>query len=879
MGIHERFRVCGVMKRQLVGLTERLPPQFGSDLLVGAMLAHDFLKKDDRGFTPTSSSRSAWYFGLLVLVKLLRSIGIFIIDILAKQIHVVGLLWLFKLVSSAIVVPLQKPFSHGKSLRRSLHMRIGQLALFNCLIETIWFYGITFCGPLRSVLVFEQSPAVVLVAVMTILKGGGSPSKTRGVIALGVGAAALILMDRDASVETHHFKSHSHQSVLNHIFYHLIHWSGVSDHKARFLFGGVLLLMAAVFIKMAYDSSFRHLAVEIGGPKRLYALVTLVSSIILTPPALLILTNGQSHIESYFEFTLLLITAASFVMVLDFYTESVCFQHVADPVMASARWSPVIMFSCAFALASLWYSGDHHIPGSHALSGGVLVTLICFSIASFALTSSSAPRSRGGHYVGLSDSGVPLYTYGEAFLQKTSRSMMLFIRETLAEILSSSDSRRIFWFLCANLSFCGVEFLYGFWTNSLGLISDGFHMLFDCSALVMGLVAAVMSRWPASRYYSYGYGRVEVLSGFINALFLIVIAFFIFLEALERLYDPPDVSTDKLMVVAVAGLVVNIFGMYAFHGAEHGHSHGGGDHAHSHAHGHSHGSGASHGHSHGGGNANMQGVFLHVLADTLGSVFVIISTLLIQYFGWKWVDPLCSLILSMLILGSVYPLLMASMATLMQCIPPELEHDHDNVLYQILQLDGVKSYSRSHFWQLKSDLNVASLHVQISDDANDQFIRQKVLQLLKESGATQASVQVEKESFFHLIQSMCPSYRIPYRVTKGLSVGYSRGHSHEADEGHHGHSHTTSRGHGHTHEEGDHGHGHGHNYEEDGHGHGHAHSHSPDCGDAHGYSHDHSESHNSHSHAEEFLHLLAMTPRTFIVEQAETLSVQLPEYR
>uniref|UniRef100_A0A915AVW8 Proton-coupled zinc antiporter SLC30A5 n=1 Tax=Parascaris univalens TaxID=6257 RepID=A0A915AVW8_PARUN len=788
------------------------------------MLAHDFLKKDDRGFTPISSSRSAWYFGVLVLVKLLRSVGIFIIDILAKQIHVVGLLWLLKLVAAAIVVPLQKPLTQGKSLRKSLHMRIGQLALVNCLIETIWFYGITFCGPLRSVLVFEQSPAVVLVAVMTLLKGGGSPSKTRGVIALGVGAIALVLMDRDASVETDHYKSHSHQSVLNHIFYHLIHWSGVSDHR-----GGVLLLMAAVFIKMAYDSSFRHLAVEIGGPKRLYALMTLVSSIILTPPAVLILMNGQSRIQSYFEFILLLIMAASFIMVLDFYTESVCFQHVADPVMASARWSPVIMFSCAFTIASVWYSQDHHTPGAHALSGGVLVTLICFSIASFALTSSSTPRSRGGHYVGLSDSGVPLYTYGEAFLQKTSRSMMLFVKETLAEILSSSDSRRIFWFLCANLSFCGVEFLYGFWTNSLGLISDGFHMLFDCSALVMGLVAAVMSRWPASRYYSYGYGRVEVLSGFINALFLIVIAFFILLEALERLYDPPDVSTDKLMVVAVAGLIVNVFGMYAFHGADHGHSHGGGGHGHSHGgggHGHSHGGSASHGHSH-GGNANMQGVFLHVLADTLGSVFVIISTLLIQYFEWKWVDPLCSLILSMLILLSVYPLLMASMATLMQCIPPELEHEYDHVLCQILQLDGVLSYSRSHFWQLKSDLNVASLHVQVRDDVNDQIIRQKILQMLKEGGATQAAVQIEKDGFFHLIQSMCPSYRLPYRVTKGLSVGYNQGNCHDANDTHHGHSHG-----------------------EGGHGHDHGHSHSPSESDHYRQCDGHSPNEQcSHSHA------------------------------
>lgn len=763
------------------------------------MLAHDFLKKDDRGFTPTSSSRSAWYFALLVMVKLLRCIGIFIIDILAKQCHVVALLWLFKFVSTLILLPIQKPLSQGKALRKSLHMRIGQLMLFNCFIEIIWFYGITFCGPLRSVLVFEQNPTVVLVAIMTVLKGGSSPSKTRGVIAIAVGFVSLILMDSDATVETHHAQSHGHQSVLNHVFYHAIHWTGVSDHK-----GGVLLLMLSLFIKMGYDSSFRHLAVEIGGPKRLYSLINLSSTLFLMPPSVLIFVAGWYQVESYIEFGALLIAASLFVMVIDFYTESVCFQHVADPVMASARWSPMIMFTCALGLAWMWYTPDPHAVGSHALSGGVIVTLICFVIASFALTSSSTPRSRGGHYVGLSDAGLPLYTYGEAFLQKTSRSMMLFLKDTLAEILASSDSRRIFWFLCANLSFCGVEFLYGFWTNSLGLISDGFHMLFDCSALVMGLVAAVMSRWPASRYYSYGYGRVETLSGFINALFLIVIAFFIFLEALERLIDPPDISTDKLMVVAVAGLIVNIFGMYAFHGGDHGHSHGGGDgasaattghghshggdvHGHSHAgvgHGHSHSaSGGSHGHSH---NANMQGVFLHVLADTLGSVFVIISTLMIQYFGWKWVDPLCSLILSMLICGSVYPLLLASMATLMQGIPPEADEPFEHVLQDILQIDGVLSYSRPHLWQLKSDLNVSSLHVQISDAANEQLIRHAVLKALKDAGATQIAVQVERESFLHRIQSMCPSYRLPHRVTKGLHI--CRDHSHDKEH-EHGHSH------------------------------------------------------------------------------------------
>ncbi|VDO31763.1 unnamed protein product [Brugia timori] len=170
------------------------------------MLAQDFLRKDDRSFLPTSSSKSAFYFGLLVIVKFLRCIGIFIIDILAKQVHVVGLLWFFKLVASCILIPFQKPFNHGKSLKRVLGIRIVQLALWNCLIEVIWFYGITFCGPLRSILVFEQSPSVIMVALLTLLKGSNSSSKTRGVIALMLGYLSLILMDSDATVESNHSK-------------------------------------------------------------------------------------------------------------------------------------------------------------------------------------------------------------------------------------------------------------------------------------------------------------------------------------------------------------------------------------------------------------------------------------------------------------------------------------------------------------------------------------------------------------------------------------------------------------------------------------------------------------------------------------------------
>lgn len=82
--------------------------------------------------------------------------------------------------------------------------------------------------------------------------------------------------------------------------------------------------------------------------------------------------------------------------------------------------------------------------------------------------------------------------------------------------MQSKDSRSIFYFLCLNLSFTVVEFLYGFWSNSLGLISDGFHMLFDCTALVFGLYAALVSQWKPNKLFTYGYVSLWSVSRFVG---------------------------------------------------------------------------------------------------------------------------------------------------------------------------------------------------------------------------------------------------------------------------------------------------------------------------------------------------------------------------
>ena len=166
----------------------------------------------------------------------------------------------------------------------------------------------------------------------------------------------------------------------------------------------------------------------------------------------------------------------------------------------------------------------------------------------------------------------------------------------------------------------------------------------NVSGLVAGLVATVITKWKANDKYSYGYVRAETLAGFINGLFLLFISFFIFSEAVERLVEPPEVKHERLLVVSVLGFLVNLVGIFVFQhgGAGHGHSHDGGGHGHSHD--------GGHGHSHGGGRSQiMQGVFLHILADTLGAVGVIISAILMQMFGWMIADPVCSIFIAILI--------------------------------------------------------------------------------------------------------------------------------------------------------------------------------------------------------------------------------------
>lgn len=139
----------------------------------------------------------------------------------------------------------------------------------------------------------------------------------------------------------------------------------------------------------------------------------------------------------------------------------------------------------------------------------------------------------------------------------------------------------------------------------------------------------------------------------------------------------------------------------------------------------------------------MQSVFLHIVADTLGSVGVMISAVLMNQFGWMIADPLCSLFIAILISISVYPLLRDSIYVLMQRVPVELEDKLPSCLQKIQNLDGVLSVHETHFWTLNSDIYIGCLKLEVSQVANHRYIVSHAKNLLNQIGVDRVHIQVD----------------------------------------------------------------------------------------------------------------------------------------
>ncbi|MCW2381554.1 MULTISPECIES: CDF family Co(II)/Ni(II) efflux transporter DmeF [unclassified Sphingobium] len=213
------------------------------------------------------------------------------------------------------------------------------------------------------------------------------------------------------------------------------------------------------------------------------------------------------------------------------------------------------------------------------------------------------------------------------------------------------NARRTHWVILLTVVTMVGEIIAGYWTGSMALLADGFHMATHAGALSIAAFAYGYARKHAQDpAYSFGTGKVGDLAGFASAMALGLVALAIASESAVRLFEPTRVAFGEATFVAVIGLLVNIASALVLMGGAHGHDHGHGhDHAHVHHHhaGHDHDAhdhdGHEHGHSHGHDN-NLRSAYFHVLADALTSVLAIGALLAGRYLDWVWMDPLMGIV-------------------------------------------------------------------------------------------------------------------------------------------------------------------------------------------------------------------------------------------
>lgn len=240
------------------------------------------------------------------------------------------------------------------------------------------------------------------------------------------------------------------------------------------------------------------------------------------------------------------------------------------------------------------------------------------------------------------------------------------------------SQRSLRWSLAITLGFMAAEFVGGWIFNSLALLSDAGHMLTDAAALGLSLFALRLGQRPPSVTKTFGYRRFEILAALLNGLALWAIVGMILHEAYVRLQSPPAVKAGGMIMVAALGLVINLISVRLLH-------------------------------AHKDKSINVRGAFLHVVADSLGSVGALGAGLLIFYTGWTLADPLVSVIICALILWSSWGLVRDSVHVLLLGVPFHI--DYREVEGAILALSDVCCVYDLHIWSITSGQHAVSAHV------------------------------------------------------------------------------------------------------------------------------------------------------------------------
>lgn len=276
----------------------------------------------------------------------------------------------------------------------------------------------------------------------------------------------------------------------------------------------------------------------------------------------------------------------------------------------------------------------------------------------------------------------------------------------------STDKKRVLIAACLTGGFMVAEALGGILTGSLALLADAGHMLADSIALGLAWYAFHLGGRPATVRLTYGFGRVKTLVAYTNGIAIFVIALWIVYEAWGRLQAPAPVLGGPMLVVAILGLLVNIGAFFVLHGGDRE-------------------------------SLNMRGAILHVLGDLLGSAAAIAAALVILATGWTPIDPILSVLVSLLILYTAWSLMREAAHVLLEGVPPSLDRD---LIARDLEatVRGVREVHHMHVWSLDGTSNMATLHACLDEGVDaHQAVSAVKKRLASEHGISHATVEPE----------------------------------------------------------------------------------------------------------------------------------------
>jgi len=247
------------------------------------------------------------------------------------------------------------------------------------------------------------------------------------------------------------------------------------------------------------------------------------------------------------------------------------------------------------------------------------------------------------------------------------------------------------------LSLMVSEILFGIFSGSLALLADAGHMLTDAAALVLALAAASFAVRPARGRWTFGFRRLEILAAHVNGITLLVVGVVIVYTAVRRLVEPTEVRGGVVLVVALAGIVVNLVASLLLHGPSR--------------------------HS-----LNTRGAFLHVLTDLAAFAGTAVAGAVVLTTGWDRADPVASLVVAALIFWSSLSLLRESTAILLE-VAPEEPRDVEEAILAVPHVAGVHDL---HVWTVGSGFPSISAHVLVEQGADCHAIRLELATLLRE---------------------------------------------------------------------------------------------------------------------------------------------------